>query len=155
MSNKNTWIALIALIIIVIVASFLLAQISDKQPGDASSSQNSSTDNNQYGRFLATGTYRCDGGKTIQADFYNIADKGDATSFQVVGDAVPPTPVGVVILALSDGKTYKLSQTISADGGRYSNPDGSLVFWDKGSEALIMKNNQMDLNYRNCKAVFE
>jgi membrane-bound inhibitor of C-type lysozyme len=44
-----------------------------------------------------------------------------------------------------------LVQTISASGARYANVDESVVFWNKGDEALIMRDNQMDLNFKNCK----
>jgi membrane-bound inhibitor of C-type lysozyme len=45
-----------------------------------------------------------------------------------------------VDLELSDGRALSLPQVISADGGRYANPSGSFVFWNKGSGAFIQEN---------------
>lgn len=71
----------------------------------------------------------CDGGKSIHALFY---DRGVRVGF-------PKEPESFLL------------QTISASGARYANTDESLVFWNKGNEAFIMKNNEADLNFKNCK----
>ena len=45
-------------------------------------------------------------------------------------------------LALSDGRSMLLSQTISADGARYDNKDESFVFWNKGDTAFVEEGNK-------------
>ncbi len=91
---------------------------------------------------IATAMFYCDGGKTINAAFY----KGTSTPPSAPG--MPPTPGGSVALALSDGRTMTLPQTISADGGRYANADESIVFWNVGDTAFITENNAQ--TYSNC-----
>ena len=53
-----------------------------------------------------------------------------------------------VTLKLSDSRIVELPQTISADGTRYANKDGSFVFWNKGKGAFIQEDNQT--TYSNC-----
>lgn len=61
----------------------------------------------------------------------------------------PPIPSGSVKIILSDGRTFNLPQTISADGGRYANSDESFVFWSKGDGAMVLENN-IEKNYMGC-----
>ncbi len=81
------------------------------------------------GEPLVTATYACDGGESITAQFFNSA-----------------------AYVKLEGRGQYLVQTISASGARYANLDESFVFWNKGDEALIMRDNAMDLSYKNCKA---
>jgi len=60
-----------------------------------------------------------------------------------------PIPSGSVELVLSDGRTFSLPQTISADGVRYANSDESFVFWSTGDEALVLENGE-EKEYKNC-----
>ncbi len=92
---------------------------------------------------ITTATYVCDAEKTIHATYY----KGPDAPTPQAGE--PPTPTGKVEVLL-DGTLQTLFQTISASGVRYANTDESLVFWSKGDEALVMRNNEMDLTYTNC-----
>lgn len=102
---------------------------------------------------IADVTYSCDKGHSIHAIFY----KGSTAQPQ---PGQPPIPNGSVEINLDDEPTRTLSQTISADGARYSdgNPQiregepgaETFVFWNKGNTALILRNNAMDLNYTNC-----
>lgn len=105
------------------------------------------TPSSQTGEVVASVVYQCDGGKTIGATYY---DGGPAPE---VAPGEPPVPTGSVAISIDGAATTTLHQTISASGVRYANQDESLVFWNKGDEALIMRNNQMDLAYTNCKAV--
>lgn len=91
---------------------------------------------------IAQATYLCDGSKTIQAAFY----KGEEHQ---VGPGEMPIPSGSVKIVLSDGRNFNLAKTISADGGRYANPDESFVFWDKGNTALVLENGA-EKDYKNC-----
>lgn len=75
--------------------------------------------------------FHCEAGKSIQATFY---ERGVKVGF-------PKEPESFLL------------QTISASGARYANLDESLVFWNKGNEVIIMRNNQMDSNFKNCKTV--
>ncbi len=103
-------------------------------------------------KLLAKADYQCDGGKTIAAEFY----AGTTTPKAVPGE--PPKPTGFVHIALSDGRTMTLMQTISADGARYSDGDPlkpggeSFVFWSKGEGALVLENNA-EKSYIGCIAV--
>lgn len=100
---------------------------------------------------IATAHYQCDGGKTIDAAFYNGPSKPGTAD-------TPPVPGGSVKLSLSDGRAMTLAQTISADGARYSDGDpmtqGSetFVFWGKGNGALVLENNEQK-SYIGCIAV--
>ncbi len=67
---------------------------------------------------VATVTYAGDNGETIKATYYR--DRR-------------------VTLNLSDGRSYSLSQVISADGARYANADESFVFWSRGQGALMIE----------------
>jgi membrane-bound inhibitor of C-type lysozyme len=53
-----------------------------------------------------------------------------------------------VSLALSDGRSMILPQTISASGARYANEDESFVFWNKGDTAFIQEGEEY--TYENC-----
>ncbi len=44
-----------------------------------------------------------------------------------------------VHLVLSDGRRISVPQVVSADGGRYANPDQSFVFWNKGTSAFVQE----------------
>lgn len=94
----------------------------------------------------ASVVYMCDGGKTISAAYYEG---------KVMDEAAPgemPHPTGTVDVAIGETATTTLRQTVSASGVRYANSDESLVFWNKGDEALVMRNNAMDLAYTNCSS---
>ena len=97
---------------------------------------------------IATATYQCDGGAMITAAYF----EGPPAPATAPGQ--PPTPTGSAQVSLDGGATMTtLQQTISADGVRYANADESFVFWSKGDEALVMRNNAMDLGYTNCRNV--
>jgi membrane-bound inhibitor of C-type lysozyme len=89
--------------------------------------------------------YACDAGKSISAEYYAAA-----AVEPVLGEE--PLPTGWVQVSLDGAPSVRLNQAVSADGARYTNADESLTFWSKGDEALILKNNSMDLAYKNCKA---
>jgi len=87
-------------------------------------------------------TYICNGSKTIEVAFY----KGETKS---VEPGEMPIPSGSVKIVLSDGRNFDLSQTISADGGRYANSDESFVFWSKGDGSIILEDN-IEKDYKGC-----
>lgn len=109
--------------------------------------------NGTEGQLMAQVHYQCDQGKTIDASFYKDA------AAPVPQPGQMPAPSGSVYLALSDGRTMTLKQTISADGVRYSDGDpqkkqneqGSehFVFWSKGDGALVLENNEQK-SYIGC-----
>jgi membrane-bound inhibitor of C-type lysozyme len=76
----------------------------------------------------ATAKFACQAGKTIAATFY--------------ADAVE--------LKLSDGRSLKLPQAMSASGARYANADESLVFWNKGDTAFITEGAGGKETYSGC-----
>lgn len=92
---------------------------------------------------IATVLYSCNAGKTIIAQYFQGKSK-PALSLDL-----PPTPGGSVSLALSDGRSMKLAQTLSADGTRYASADESFVFWSKSDGALVLENNQ-EKSYIGC-----
>lgn len=91
---------------------------------------------------VAQVAYICNGDKTIDAAFY----KGESKS---VEPGEPPIPSGNVKIVLSDGRSFSLPQTLSADGARYANSDESFVFWSKGNGALVLENN-VEKSYIGC-----
>ena len=66
---------------------------------------------------VATATFKCQGGKSIEATFY-------ASS---------------VSLTLSDGRSLTVPQAMSGSGARYANKDETFVFWNKGDTAFVTK----------------
>ncbi len=103
---------------------------------------------NQITSPINTTLYSCDGGKTINAQFYQGEIK------QPVTPDMPPIPTGSVALSFNDGSNMTLPQTISADGTRYANADESFIFWGKGNGAMVLENN-VQKNYQNCIMVSE
>jgi membrane-bound inhibitor of C-type lysozyme len=71
--------------------------------------------------------YTCTSGKKIEAVFMG----------------------NTVNLSLSDGRSENLLQSISADGGRYTNSDESFVFWSKGNGAFITEGTKT--TFANCE----
>lgn len=53
-----------------------------------------------------------------------------------------PGKDGFVSLVLSDGRSLKIPQVISASGARYATPDEKFVFWNKGDSAFILENGE-------------
>lgn len=76
-----------------------------------------------------TADFSCNDNKSIKAEFIN---KENAS----------------VNLTLSDGVKLNLSHVVSADGGRYSNSDESIIFWSVGNTATLQEDNVT--TYDNC-----
>ena len=95
---------------------------------------------------IANATYVCNADKKITAAFY------DDKHLEIIKAGDAPRPTGSVELSLDGGQLMTLMQTISADGGRYANADGSLVFWSKGRGAIVLENN-VEKNYTGCVEV--
>lgn len=77
---------------------------------------------------IATVKYACADGKTIAATYY----------------------AGKVDLALDDGRTMSLPQTMSGSGIRYANADESFVFWSKGNNAFATEGDPDKPTYADC-----
>jgi membrane-bound inhibitor of C-type lysozyme len=77
---------------------------------------------------VATAVFKCDGGKTIDATFY-------ASS---------------VDLKLSDGRSMKVPQAMSASGARYANKDETFVFWNKGDTAFVTEGKDGKETFSGC-----
>jgi len=95
---------------------------------------------------VGSAEYICKDAQTILASFYDQA----TTAVAVAGQ--PPITTGSVKLIFTNGQPLTLSQTISADGGKYTNTDESFVFWSKGNGALVLENN-VEKNYTKCVVV--
>ena len=80
------------------------------------------------GGVVATAKYRCQAGKTIVATYY--ADK--------------------VSIALSDGRSLTLPQTMSGSGVRYAAPGDALVFWNKGRTVFVTEGKSSKSTYAGC-----
>lgn len=78
------------------------------------------------GGVVATARYRCQAGKTINATYY--ADR--------------------VSIALSDGRSMTLPQTMSGSGVRYAAPGEALVFWNKGRTAFVTEGEIVAIDLR-------
>jgi len=57
----------------------------------------------------------------------------------------------VVNLSLSDGRSFSLPATLSTNGTRFSNPDGSFIFDQSGNTASIEENGAT--TYASCSGV--
>ena len=131
--------AVVALVVVILVALAVIGYLGilSGRPGPSAPAP------------FATVLYSCNGGKTITASFY----QGSTTPPAAPGQ--PPTPGGSVALSLSDGRSYTLKQTLSADGSRYSNGNPmvegseSFVFWAKGNGALVLEDN-VQKSYIGC-----
>jgi membrane-bound inhibitor of C-type lysozyme len=93
-------------------------------------------------------TYQCATGRTITAVFTEIGPMPDVLPGQ------PPVSNASVTLSLDGSPSITLPQAISADGSRYANVEESLVFWSKGSGAMVLENGE-EINYINCISVKE
>jgi len=142
--NKRMFLAL-AVICIVIVSLLALSWRTSKPRPVPSVSPASSVMSSPSAQKSpeASVVYMCKGGRKIEAVFY----KGEPLISVVPGQ--PPVPNGEVDVKLDDGRTWKLTQTISADGSRYANSDESFVFWSKGDGALVLENSQ-EKTYTGC-----
>lgn len=98
-------------------------------------------------QIINTVVYSCNEGKIISATYY------EGSEIVEVLPGEPPIPTGSVQISLNGAASTTLQQTISASGIRYANEDESFVFWSKGNEAIVMRNNDMDLEYTNCVAL--
>ncbi len=146
-NKKKNIVAIIIVILVVVVAvGYALGHPANQPPAPTQSSSTSEAANVKP---IATASYVCDGGKTIDAKFYQGSPKPPA------GPNEPPIPGGSVEITLSDGRTMTLQQTLSADGARYSdgNPmiqgNETFVFWSKGNGALVLENNEQK-SYTGC-----
>ena len=80
---------------------------------------------------ISEATYRCEGGKGIDATYY--PDSVDVT--------------------LTDGRSLELPQAISGSGARYANADESFVFWNKGDTAFVTEGPDDTMTFKDCVAI--
>ena len=92
----------------------------------------------------ASVAYRCDGGKTLAADYFN-------GPLRTAPDG-RPIPGGHVDLVLGDGRKLSLPQTLSGSGIRYANADESIVFWSKGDGAFLEEGPRQAVTFADCRA---
>ena len=117
--NKKTWIILIAALLVVGLAYVVKQNMVATPPVD--------TTNNPP---------------------TNTTQPVIATYFCTEGSIVATYNTGSVALALSDGRTLTLPQTVSGSGIRYE--QGTAVFSSKGSNATFTENEKITFN--NCLA---
>ncbi len=133
--NNNTRVGMVIALVVVIVLVVAILR-TERQVTESPVANN----------LVSTVSYTCDAGKTITAAFYQVNSSSDTSA---VAPGQPPVPTGTVNLSLSDGRSMTLAQTISADGARYQNADGTFVFWSKGNGALVLENNEQK-SYIGC-----
>lgn len=115
--NTKTRVGLVAVIILIVIVVF--AFMRTHTASAPTTIQNPSATS-------TVATFACSNGKTITASFVEGASTPATSADQ------PPTPGGSVALTLSDGRAMTLVRSVSADGARYTNADGPVVFWNKG-----------------------
>ena len=77
---------------------------------------------------VATATFKCQGGKSIEATFY----------------------ANSVNLKLSDVRSLTVPQAMSGSGARYANKDETFVFWNKGDTAFVTEGDDGKDTYSGC-----
>lgn len=92
-------------------------------------------------------TYLCQENKIIGAKFYSVTNEKP----KAVQPGEIPVPTGFVDITLSDGRSMRLTQTISASGVRYANKDESFIFWTKGTSAMVLENGKTSESYIDCE----
>ena len=92
----------------------------------------------------ATVRYRCDGGRSLTADYFDGPTRTAPDG--------RPIPGGRADLVLGDGRRLSLPQTLSGSGIRYANGDESIVFWSKGDGAFLEEGPNRAVTYANCTA---
>lgn len=141
--RKFLWV----LLAMIIAAGFIVWYAGDK--AGESSPEKEQTQNETVSKeernLITSATYVCDGGKTVEAAFY----EGETVS---VEPGEMPVPTGSAEIILSDGRSFDLPQTISASGARYANDDESFVFWEKGGSALILEDG-VEKDFTGCGAL--
>lgn len=131
--SMNNAVRNILILIVIIIAGFGIWYLAGRPPAPAVTGA---------GTPIAQASFACDAGKTITASFYQGESKPSPSHDK------PPMPGGSAAITLSDGRSMTLSQTISADGGRYANTDESFVFWTKGNGAFVTEGSQQ--TYTGC-----
>lgn len=104
---------------------------------------------NQDKNKIASVKYFCDNNKILTADFFE-KKVAVGSSTDVLDSSISSSPSGSAMLKLDDGRNFVLGQTISADGGRYANKDESFVFWEKGTNIMVLEYDT-ERYYINCK----
>lgn len=115
-------IIIIILLLVLIVGVFMVLKKMHMQ------SKTQSIKTTMTSPTITSASFRCDGAKTIQAEFFN----------------------NQVELQLSDGRSLLLSQALSGSGVRYTNWDESVTFWNKGNTAFMEEGPNSAETYNNC-----
>jgi membrane-bound inhibitor of C-type lysozyme len=91
---------------------------------------------------ISSAIVEVDNGPRINAVAFHCADKKKIRVRITLGEP------GSVFLRLSDGRSKRLPQMISASGAKYGDTAEKFVFWNKGDTAFIIENEKV--TYRNC-----
>lgn len=136
------------LLIILVVVGFLLWKYRDvpeiaKFLGrSAPVTQNANTS----AKLLNETMFACHDSKTVDVSFFVPVE---STSSALRTDTTPQ-PKKSVLVVLSDGRSFTLTQTISGSGVRYANTDETIVFWNKGNTAFIEEGSDHKETYTGC-----
>jgi membrane-bound inhibitor of C-type lysozyme len=142
--KKETILSVGAIVVIVLAIIFYISAVDKTNQSNQEVAQTGAVDNRTL---IAKVHYSCDKGKIIDTVYYKEANVNVPSPKDIAQNG------GSVDVAIDGGAMMSLNQTISGSGIRYANQDESFIFWSKGEEALIMRNNSMDPNYTNCKVV--
>jgi hypothetical protein len=127
-AKKFILFSVIAIVLTIAVIAIFVYEFSAKPVVTQKTAETADTFDAK--NLMADVIFDCTSGLSFRAAFY------DGPAKQATSTDMPPIPGGKLRLTFSDGRQLILPQTISADGARYANADESLVFWDKGDEAM-------------------
>jgi predicted secreted protein len=125
----------IGLVLIVVLSGYLFWQISNL-PEETEVTKITPQDGASCQEIDAF--FECEEGGWIEAFFYNC-DNGE----------------NYADLVLSDGRDFRVYQTISASGARYLSQDGMIEFWNKGDDCFIRENEEETFNCFNVETMLE
>lgn len=143
--KQNIWVIVIVLALAGGIVWLVANQRNDNEALPQEEKQAQPGEEAQNENLIAQAIYVCDGGKTVNAVFY----QGESAA---VEPGQMPQPSGSVKVNLNDGRSFDLPQTISASGARYANEDESFIFWNKGDSVMILEEGE-ERGYTNCASL--
>lgn len=132
-TNKYLLSLIAAVVAIIVIVSILIYALTINKRANRVSDQatEKTADIFTPENLMANVIFDCASGISLQAAFYDGQVQAAASA------DTPPIPGGRLRLTFPGGRQVVLPQTISADGARYASADESIIFWDKGDEAMF------------------
>lgn len=126
MKSMNLTLSWIITVVFVLVLVFCASHTPHTMPVKSGYPDPNMMIGDATAEIIGSALYVCDESKLIVATYYN----------------------DYANVALSDGRSLNVPQTVSASGIRYANADESFVFWSKGPTAFVTEGD--DTTYSNC-----